>query len=392
MSAPLTVYGANWCSDCRRAKKFLGEHRIHYRWVDITDDDEAIAFVESQNDGKRRIPTIVLEDGSVLASPDNATLASRLGLHTEARLSYYDAIIVGSGPAGLTAALYLAREGFEVLVIERSGLGGQAGITDRLDNFPGFPDGVSGDDFASRLVQQAKRFGVEILQAQAIEHVRREGESLYVETANGTLYGARAVLAASGSAYRRLGAEGEDALIGAGVHFCATCDGPFYRDQHVAVVGGGQSAAEESLFLTRFVDRVTLLVRGDQLKAPSLVRSKIESDPKIDVRYGVEVAALEGESSLESIVIKDRSTGKTESMSPAALFVFIGLDPNSAWLPDAVKRDDHGFVCTDRTLETSLEGLFAAGDVRHGATNQAASAAGEGATAALMMREHLRET
>ncbi len=389
-ATPLTLYGANWCGDCRRAKKFLGEHRIHYNWVDITDNDEAIAFVESKNDGKRRIPTLVRGDGSMLANPDNAALASWLGLHTEASLSYYDTLVVGSGPAGLTAALYLAREGFEVLVIERSGLGGQAGITDRLDNFPGFPEGITGNEFSQRLVQQARRFGVEILQAQAIESVRSEGESLYAVTSSGKEYGARSLLAASGSTYRRLGVEGEDTLIGAGVHFCATCDGPFYRGQHVAVVGGGQSAAEESLFLTRFADRVTLLVRGDQLKAPALVREKIEKEPKIEVRYGVEVASLEGATSLERVAITKRETGEQKSLFTAAVFVFIGLDPNSAWLPDEVQRDDHGFVCTDRALETTVKGLFAAGDVRHGATNQAASAAGEGATAALMIREHLR--
>lgn len=382
----VTVYGANWCGDCRRAKKFLGEQRIHYRWVDITDNDAAIAFVERVNDGKRRIPTLVLDGDEVLSNPSNAELAKALGLRTEASMAYYDVIIVGAGPAGLTAALYLAREGFEVLVIEKSGLGGQAGITDRLDNFPGFPEGITGAEFADRLVQQARRFGVEILEAQEVEGLRGEAESRYV-TVGGREYGARAVILATGSTYKRLGVPGEDDLIGAGIHFCATCDGPFYRDRHVAVVGGGSSAAEESLFLTRFVERVTLLVRGDSLKTSPLVRDKVHEHPAIDVRYGTSITGLEGPGHLESIRLQ--GPDGEESLRPAALFVFIGLSPNSTWLPEEVTRDDYGFVRTDPTLQTSIPGVFAAGDVRSGSTNQAASAAGEGASVALMTRHFL---
>ena len=389
-SEKLQLYGANWCGDCRRAKKFLGEQRIHYRWIDITDNDAAIAFVEEVNDGKRRIPTLVLADGRVLQNPSNADLATALGLETQAEMSYYDTIIVGSGPAGLTAALYLAREGHEVLVIEKSGLGGQTGITDRLDNFPGFPEGITGAEFADRLVQQAKRFGVEILQAQAVTGLRAEAESRYVATADGQEYGAKAVIIATGSTYRRLEVPGEEELLGAGVHFCATCDGPFYKGRHVAVVGGGSSAAEESLFLTRFADKVTLLVRGEALKTAPLVVDKIRDNDKIEVRYNTEIRQLDGASRLEGLVIGERGSEATETLDPAAVFLFVGLTPNSGWLPDAVERTEHGFLHTDKTLQTSIPGVFAAGDVRAGATNQAASAAGEGATVALMVREYLK--
>ncbi len=391
-SKNLKLYGANWCGDCRRAKKFLGEQRIHYDWIDITDNDEAITFVEQANDGKRRIPTIVLDSGQVLSNPSNAELAEALGLQTAARMDYYDVIVVGSGPAGLTAALYLAREGFEVLVIEKSGLGGQAGITDRLDNFPGFPDGITGDEFADRLTRQARRFGVEILQAQAVTALRAEAESRYVATAGGREYGARAVVVATGSTYRRLGVPGEEELLGAGVHFCATCDGPFYRGEHVAVVGGGASAAEESLFLTRFADKVTLLVRGDALKAAPLVVDKVEENDKIDVRYQAEVKEIRGKSKVEGLAIGPTGGGDAETLTPAGVFLFVGLSPNSDWLPAGVERSEGGFLCTDKTLQTSIPGVFAAGDVRAGATNQAASAAGEGATVALMVREYLKET
>lgn len=387
----LTVYGAPWCSDCKRSKLFLGEQRIHYTWVDVEQDAEALALVERLNQGKRIIPTIVFDDGSVLVEPSNAELAAKLGLQTRARMSYYDLIVVGSGPTGLTAALYAAREGLDVLVIERSALGGQVGITEQLDNFPGFPEGIRGAEFAERLAQQARRFDVELLQAQEVTGLRAEAESRYVSTADGHEYGARALLIATGSVYRRLGVPGEDTLIGAGVHYCATCDGPFYKRQHVAVIGGGNSAGEESEFLTRFADKVTLLVRDRQLSASQIVIDKITSDPKIEIRYQTEIQEFQGEHKLSGIVVRNRQSGATETITPAGAFVFIGLSPNSRWLPPAIERDANGFVITSPTLETTIPGVFAAGDVRLGSTKQAASAAGEGATAALMIRDYLRQ-
>jgi thioredoxin reductase (NADPH) len=385
------MYGASWCSDCKRAKKFLGEQRVHYEWVDVEHDAEGLALVERINHGKRIIPTLVFGDGSMLVEPSNAQLAAKLGLQTRARLDYYDLIVVGGGPAGLTAALYAAREGLDVLVIERGGLGGQAGVTERLDNFPGFPDGIGGGEFADRLALQAERFGVEMLKAQDVGGLRAEEESRYVSTSDGVEYGARAVLVATGSTYRRLGVPGEDDLIGAGVHFCATCDGPFYKGQHVAVIGGGNSAGEESLFLTRFAEHVTMLVRGPQLSASKVVIDKIGESSKIDVRYNTDVLELVGQNRLGGIRIRQRERGVEETITPAGVFVFIGLTPNTAWLPPEIERDRQGFIVTSLTLASSLPGVFAAGDVRLGSTKQAASAAGEGATAALMIREYLKE-
>ena len=386
----LTVYGATWCSDCKRAKKFLGEQRVHYNWVDVEQDADGLALVERVNNGKRIIPTIVFDDESMLVEPSNAELAAKLGLQTRAKLDYYDLICVGGGPASLTAALYAAREGLDVLVIERSGLGGQAGVTERLDNFPGFPDGIGGGEFADRLTLQARRFGVELLQAQEVTDLRSEEESHYITTADGNQYGARAVLIATGSTYKRLGVPGEEDLIGAGVHFCATCDGPFYKGKHVAVIGGGNSAGEESLFLTRFADKVTLLVRGEQMTASKVVIDKLAESDKIEVRTNTEVAELRGEGKLSGLTVRNRRSGATEPLDVDGAFVFIGLTPNSGWLPPAIKRDQYGFVLTSPTLETSVPGIFAAGDIRKGSTKQAASAAGEGATAALMVREYLK--
>jgi thioredoxin reductase (NADPH) len=305
-------------------------------------------------------------------------------------MAYYDLIVVGGGPTGLTTALYGAREGLDVLVIERGALGGQAGVTEQLDNFPGFPEGIGGAEFADRLTRQAARFGVEMLKAQEVTGLRAEAESRYVATADGAEYGARAVLVATGSRYRRLDVPGEDDLIGAGIHFCATCDGPFYKGKAVAVIGGGNSAGEESLHLTKFASEITMLVRGAALTASQIVIDKVEEHPEIAVRYNTEIAEFRGNGKLSGVVVRDRASGATEELSPAGVFVFIGLSPNSGWLPDEIERDEQGFIVTKPTLETSVPGIFAAGDVRKGSTKQAASAAGEGATAALMIREYLK--
>ena len=406
----ITIYGAYWCPDCRRSKQFLGEHQIPYKWVDIEQDKAGEVYVLQKNAGKRIIPTIEFEDGSILVEPSNAEPAAKLGLKTSASRSHYDLIVIGGGPAGLTAALYTAREGIDTLVIERAALGGQAAATERLDNVPGFAEGVLGSGFASQLRRQAERFGVEMLQAQDVTAIRQNENYHCVQTADGSEYSARAVLVATGSRYKRLGAPGEDDFIGAGIHFCATCDGPFYKGQSVAVIGGGNSAAEESLFLVKFVEKVTLLVRGNELTASQVIQEKALSHPQIDVRFNTEVANFSGAGGkLKAVEINDRKTGAMETIHPAGVFVFIGLTPNtSALAGTGVEMNQWGFVMTGHDLvhdgrqlpafngrepmflETSIPGVFAAGDVRQGSTKQVASAAGEGATAALLIREYLK--
>jgi thioredoxin reductase (NADPH) len=406
----ITVYGAFWCPDCHRSKQFLGEHQIPYDWVDIEEDAEGERFVFRANDGRRRIPTIVFGDGSVLTTPSNAELAAKLGLKTTAERHHYDLIIVGGGPAGLTAALYTAREGIDTLVVERAALGGQAAATMELDNVPGFPDGVGGAELAERFRRQAERFGVELLQAQDVTGFRSPDNYHCVRTADGSEYSGLAFLIATGSRYRRLGVEGEDDYLGAGVHFCATCDGPFYKGREVAVVGGGNSAAEESLFLTRFVTRVTLLVRGESLAASQIIVEKVLDHPQIDVRFHTEVVRFEGaESKLRTVRVRNTATGEEEALELPGAFVFVGLDPNTGWLSEsAVRLDQYGFVVTGHALvhggdrppgfdgtepailEASVPGIFAAGDVRAESTKQVAAAAGEGAAAALMIRDYLK--
>ncbi len=388
----ITVYGATWCPDCRRAKKFLGEHRIGYRNIDIEQEPEAAAVVERLNQGKRIIPTIVFPDGSLLAEPTNAQLAEKLGLQTQASRSFYGAIIVGGGPAGLTAALYLAREGVDTLVVERAGLGGQAGATQRLDNFPGFDEGIGGAEFAERLGRQARRFGVEILQAQEVQAITPDGDYWCVMLSDGREHAARVVLLATGAHYRRLGIPGEEDLIGANLHFCATCDGPFYRGKRVLVIGGGNSGFEEGLYLSQIAAQVDIVEFAPQSKASKILQDKVAQQPNMQVILNHAVKQFVGKDRLEGILVEDRATGHTHTWDYDGVFVFIGLTPNSDLARDRARADAGGFLVTDSTLMTSLLGVFAAGDVRAGSTKQAASAAGEGATAALMMRDYLRST
>jgi len=387
----IKLYGTNWCSDCKRSKKFLGEQRIHYDYINIEEDAKGQAYVQKVQNGGLSIPTIVFGDGSILIEPSNAQLAAKLGLETKAKCEFYDLIVVGGGPTALTTAIYAARDGFDVLVIERSGLGGQAGITERLDNYPGFPEGVTGAEFANRIIEQAKRFGVELLSAQNVKRVGNDEEAHFVATDSGHIYRSNAVLIATGSTYKLLGVPGEEDFIGAGVHFCATCDGPFYKGREVAVIGGGNSAVEEAAFLTRFSPRVKILVRGSELSASKVAADKAKDSPAIEVSYNTEVAEFKGKNNrLETVMVKNRKTGETEEIHPAGVFVFVGLSPNSEPFKDIVKVDAQGFIMTGIDFQTSTEGIFAAGDVRAGSTKQLVSAAGEGAAAALAIREHLR--
>jgi thioredoxin reductase (NADPH) len=387
----ILVYSTVWCPDCKRAKRFFGEQRVPYVNIDIEQDPEAMAYVEKVNNGMRIIPTIFFPDGSILAEPSNAELAKKLGLQTRAQRKFYDTIIIGGGPAGLTAALYLAREGQDILVIEKAGLGGQAGVTQMLDNYPGFDKGISGAEFGDRLGRQARRFGVEILQANEVVKVFPHGPYLCA-ISDGIEYGAKAILLATGARYRRLDIPGEDELIGTNVHFCATCDGAFYKGKKVLVIGGGNSGFEEGLFLTKFASQVDIVEFSPQAKASQILQEKVAEMPNMSVTLNHAVKEFKMKNSrLTSVVVQDRATGALKEWQYDGVFVFIGLSPNSDLVKDKVDTDQFGFVITDKSLMTTLPGLFAAGDVRLGSTKQAASAAGEGATAALMIREYVKE-
>jgi thioredoxin reductase (NADPH) len=388
----ILVYSTVWCPDCKRAKKFFGEQRVPYVNIDIEQDPEAMAYVEKVNHGMRTIPTIVFPDGSLLAEPSNAALAKKLGLHTKAQRRFYDAIVIGGGPAGLTSALYMAREGLDTLVIEKGGLGGQAGITQILDNYPGFDQGIPGAEFGDRLGRQARRFGVEIMQANEVADLFPQGPYLCAITGEGIEYGAKAILLATGARYRRLNVPGEDELIGTNVHFCATCDGAFYKGKKVLVVGGGNSGFEEGLFLTKFASQVDIVEFLPEAKASQILQEKAAkmTNMSVTLNHAIKEFKLKN-NRLAGVVVEDRGTGELKEWNYDGVFVFIGLTPNSELVKSRVGTDRYGFVVTDKTLMTDLPGLFAAGDVRLGSTKQAASAAGEGATAALMIREYLKE-
>lgn len=385
----IVVYSTTWCPDCKQVKKFFGEQRIPYVNIDIEENEPALQFVQQVNDGKRVIPTIVFPDGDILVEPSNAQLAAKLGLKTKAQRQFYDVIVIGGGPAGLTAALYMAREGLDTLVIERAGLGGQVGTTQTLDNFPGFDDGISGAEFSDRLGRQARRFGAEITTEDVVSLVQ-QGRYLCAITDDGTEYGANAILMATGARYRRLNVPGEEELLGICIHFCATCDGAFYKGGRLLVIGGGNSGFEEGVYLTRYAREVDIVEFEPQVKASQVLQEEVAAHPNMQVITNHQVVGFKGKRRLEAVYVKDRATGEQKEWHYDGVFVFIGLSPNSQLVQGKVEVDPGGFVVTDKTLMSSWPGVFAAGDVRAGATKQAASAAGEGATAALMIREYLK--
>ena len=390
--ADITIYGAPWCPDCRRSKQFLGEQRIDFDWIDIDQDPAAAEFVRAKNDGKQIIPTIVFPDGSFMAEPENSEIAQKLGLRLKAERRFYDLLIIGGGPAALTAAIYGAREGIDCLIIERGALGGQAGTTERIDNYPGFPDGVPGAELADRFIRQAERYGVEMLSAVGVTDVRRDGDYVIVATDQGDEYSGLAALVVTGSTYRKLDVPGEDDLIGAGIHFCATCDGPFYRGaSELMVIGGGNSAAEEALFLTQFADLVRIVHRGDGLRASAVVKEKVSGHPKIQVDLNTMVVELRKDENGKLGTVVVESGAETRELHPQAAFVFVGLDPNTGFIIGKADTDERGFVVTGDDFQTSLPGVFAAGDVRAGSTKQLASATGEGVAALLAIRRYLEK-
>jgi thioredoxin reductase (NADPH) len=389
----IVLYGATWCPDCRRSKAFLGEQRIAYRYIDLEAHPEEIQTVLDLNDGKQIIPTIVFPDGTHLAEPTNEELAERLGLTRSAAQDTYDVVIVGGGPTGLTAAIYTAREDLRTLVVEKSALGGQAGVTERLDNYPGFPEGIGGADLADRFAQQAARYGVELLTAISVTGITTQDGSSVVTLSSGQQVVAGAVILAAGSTYRRTDAPGESDLIGSGVHFCATCDGPFYKGvDEVVVLGAGNSGLEEGLFLTKFAKHVTVIDRSDAAAGSKLLQGKVASHPQMTVLTRTKVLGFEStaEGKLAALRLEGKDGVAFEHRATAA-FVFIGMRPKTDWLADIVDLDDRGFVVTDRTMSSSVPGIFAAGDIRAGSTKQLAAAVGEGAAVALQIRYHLQQ-
>lgn len=306
----------------------------------------------------------------------------------------HDIVMIGAGPAALTAAIYTTREDIETTLFERGVVGGLAAVTDWIDNYPGFPKGIAGLDFAEELRQQAERFGAKI-ELGEVTKITDEGKYKRLETTSGDIL-AKAVLIATGSDYKKIGVPGEQEYYARGVHYCATCDGAFYRDKRIVVVGGGNSAVQESMFLTRFASHIDLLVRSDHMRASDVLQHELKKHKdKITVHFNTTTDEIVGEEidgmkKVTKVIGTDKVKGEKVEFETDGVFVFVGLVPNTQFLAGSdIELDEIGFVKTDAELQTSMKGVYAAGDVRSGATMQIATATGEGATAALRMREYL---
>lgn len=308
------------------------------------------------------------------------------GQKTDEKL--WDVIMIGAGPASLSAAIYTTREDLETLVFEKGAIGGLASVTDWIDNYPGFPKGIAGLELGEALWQQAERFGTQ-LELGEVSEIIDEGKQKRLKTTSGDFI-AKSVLIGTGSDYKKVGVPGEKEFYAHGVHYCATCDGAFYRDKRLVVIGGGNSAVQESLFLTKFATHIDLLVRST-LRASDVLLHELEKNDKITVHLGTTTDEIVGEDGVVKKVIgTDAKTGQKKEFETDGVFVFVGLSPNTQFLQNSqIELDEIGFVKTNLHLETSMPGVFAAGDVRSGATMQIASASGEGATAAMMIRQHL---
>lgn len=303
----------------------------------------------------------------------------------------HDVVMIGAGPASLSAAIYTTREDIDTVVLEKGVVGGLASITDWVDNYPGFADGIAGLELGQALEKQAERFGADIRFGEVLS-IKDQGEYKLLKTTDGDIR-AKAVLIATGSDYKKLGVPGEKEFYGRGVHYCATCDGAFYRDKRLVVVGGGNSAVQEAIFLTRFASKIDVLVRGESFRASDVLQHELEKHKdKITVHFNTTTDEIIGGADNKVVRVKgtDKTTGQPVTYDTDGVFIFIGLLPNTGFLKGSgVELDEIGMVKTDTHLQTSLPGVFAAGDVRSGATMQIASAAGEGATAALMIRQYL---
>ncbi len=406
----IRVVGNQWAPASHQVKDFLARNQIPYRWLDPELSEEARRLIEVSGATKLELPCLFFPDGSTLQKPENREIADRVGLQTSADMPFYDLVVVGAGPAGLAAAVYGASEGLRTLVVERKAPGGQAGMSSRIENYLGFPGGVSGAELARRAVTQARRFGVEILTAQEVVGLGAEGPSRIVRLGDGSELNCRALLIATGVSYRQFEAKGIERLTGAGVYYgAAMTEGELVRGRDAYIVGGANSAGQAAMYFSRFAKNVTMLVRGESLSKSmsQYLIDQIGATDNIRVWTKAQAQAVVGSERLEELVIECDGGRTTETVPASALFIFIGAVPHTEWLGNSVARDRHGFILSgpdtrngallaggqqDRApfmLETSLPGVFVAGDVRHGSVKRVASAVGEGSMAVMYVHHYL---
>lgn len=384
----IIYYGAEWCPDCQMAKRFFDEHNLKYEAHDIDNEPGAQEAMLALTSGNKAIPTIII-DGQLVQEPSYAELSELCGVeNSKESIDMQEVLMIGAGPTALAAAVYTTREDIDTVLIEKALIGGLAATTDWIDNYPGFPDGISGLDLAENLRKQAERFGAKI-ELDEVTGITRDDTSIIVKTISGDRR-AKAVLIATGSEYKKLGIPGEEEYLSRGVHYCATCDGAFYRDKNIAVVGGGNSAIQEALFLTKFASHIDLLVRGNEFRASDVLVHELQKNHKITIHMNTTTDEIIGDGSkVNKVIGTDKLSSNKVEFSVDGVFVFVGLKPNTHFLGDEIELDELGFIKTNDRLETTVRGVYAAGDVRSGATMQIASAVGEGATAALRIREYL---
>jgi thioredoxin reductase (NADPH) len=410
----LRLVGDQWSPRSHAIKSFLGAHLIPYRWLEHGRDGDARTLCEAAGIGPADLPALFLEDGTALRNPDIAAIARTLALSMEAAHELYDLAVVGAGPAGLAAAVYGASEGLRTLILDVHAPGGQAGTSSRIENYLGFPNGVSGSELTRRAVTQAQRLGAEVLSPIGVTGVTVEGGYKRLTLGDGRVVVARALLATTGMAYRQHPAEGIEALSGAGVyHGASTTEAAALAGRRALVVGGGNSAGQCALYLSRFARQVDIVIRKDCLK-PSMSQylvDRIEAADNIGIRRETVLERVDGDGRLQRVHLAPAAGGAATIEEADAVFVFIGTRPQSDWLPDDVLRDAKGFILTGRDLaacsdyarlwkeqreplmlETSVPGLFAAGDVRSGAMNRVASAVGEGSMAVRLVHAYLGMT
>ncbi|MEV7543731.1 FAD-dependent oxidoreductase [Streptomyces sp. NPDC089915] len=407
------VVGHRWSAPSSEVREFLARNQVPYRWYS-SDEPEGRRLLEAAGADGLRLPLVVTADGTALVAPEVPELAARVGLATTPAAAFYDLVVIGGGPAGLGAAVYGASEGLRTVLVERSATGGQAGQSSRIENYLGFPDGVSGAQLTGRARRQATRFGAEILTAREVTGLEANGPARIVRFSDGSSVAAHSVILATGVSYRQLGAPGCEDLTGRGVYYgsslteAASCEG-----QDVYVVGGANSAGQAAVYLARGAKSVTLLVRGESLTASMshYLIQQIEEAPNITVRPRTVVDAAHGEGHLERLALRDAVTGATELVDAQWMFVFIGAAPLTDWLDGTVLRDEHGFILAgpdltpdgrppaewelDRPpyhLETNVPGVFVAGDARAQSAKRVASAVGEGAMAVMLVHRYLEQS
>lgn len=405
----IRVVGSPWSPASYATREFLSLNQVPYQWIDIEQDESTQALVASMSADGARLPVVLFPDGTHLVAPTSLELAEKVGLRTQASQPFYDVVIIGGGPAGLANAVYAASEGLKALLVEQSAPGGQAGTSSLIENYLGFPSGVTGAELARRATTQARRFGAELLVGREVKAIRRSDPYRIVQLDDGHEVSCYAVVISTGMAVRTLDIPGIDPLLGAGVYYgAAMWEAGLYRDQDVCVIGGANSAGQGALFFSRYARRVTIFVRASGLGAAMsrYLVDRIAETPNIEVLPCTQVTAVRGASRLERVEFRHLDTGVEEARDVCGMFIFIGVAPRTEQFAGLVALDEKGFVLTDTSIsrvkhgwrldrepfmfETSVPGIFAAGDVRSGSNRRVAAAVGEGSAAIYSVHRYLQ--